>query len=110
MTRAEGSDLYDYEPEAGIFAAEVLAGLQQTVKTIAPKYFYDERGSQLFDAITQLPEYYPTRTELALFERYLPEVKQQVVAQPFVSWSTAAGRIKKFGGYWMYCGLPPTFR
>ena len=62
MTIAEGSGLYDYEPEASNFAAEVLAGLQQTVKTISPKYFYDERGSQLFDAITQLPEYYPTRT------------------------------------------------
>ena len=95
MTRAEGSDLYDYEPEAGIFAAEVLAGLQQTVKTIAPKYFYDERGSQLFDAITQLPEYYPTRTELALFELYLPEVKQQVEAQPFCVVEYGSGSNKK---------------
>ena len=97
MTRAEGSDLYDYEPEAGIFAAEV-AGLQQTIKTIAPKYFYDERGSQLFDAITQLPEYYPTRTELALFERYLPEVKQQVVAQPFCVVEYGSGSNKNSAG------------
>lgn len=48
---------------------EVLEGLTQTQKTLSPKYFYDERGSQLFDEITRLPEYYPTRTETALFEQ-----------------------------------------
>ena len=41
-------------------------GLTATRKRIAPKYFYDERGSQLFDAITELPEYYLTRTEIAI--------------------------------------------
>ena len=61
--------LYDYEPAFGVVAAEVLTGLQKDEKQISPKYFYDERGSQLFDAITQLPEYYHTRTELELFDR-----------------------------------------
>jgi len=42
---------------------EILAGLSAPEKMISPKYFYDERGSQLFDAITHLPEYYPTETE-----------------------------------------------
>jgi L-histidine N-alpha-methyltransferase len=46
--------------------ADVLAGLTSTPKTLPPRWFYDERGSELFDAITRLPEYYPTRTERAL--------------------------------------------
>lgn len=44
-------------------AADVRAGLTATPKTLPPKYFYDARGSELFDEITRLPEYYPTRTE-----------------------------------------------
>ena len=44
-------------------AADVVAGLTATPKTLPPKWFYDERGSQLFDEITRLPEYYPTRRE-----------------------------------------------
>jgi dimethylhistidine N-methyltransferase len=47
-------------------AAEVRAGLRLPLPTLPCKYFYDERGSALFDAITRLPEYYPTRTEAAI--------------------------------------------
>jgi dimethylhistidine N-methyltransferase len=43
-------------------------------RRISPKWFYDERGSQLFDAICDLPEYYPTRTELAILTRYADEI------------------------------------
>ena len=43
-------------------------------KSLSPKYFYDEQGSQLFEAITQLDEYYPTRTELGLFDAHLSEI------------------------------------
>ncbi len=50
------------------FAADVIAGLSADRKRIPAKYFYDERGSQLFEAITALPEYYPTRTELGILE------------------------------------------
>jgi L-histidine Nalpha-methyltransferase len=46
--------------------ADVLAGLTATPKTLPPKYFYDEHGSELFDEITRLEEYYPTRTERAI--------------------------------------------
>lgn len=53
---------------------EVLESLLAPQKTLAPKYFYDERGSQLFDEITRLPEYYPTRTETALFEAHSAEI------------------------------------
>jgi L-histidine N-alpha-methyltransferase len=49
-------------------AADVRAGLTASPKTLPPRWFYDERGSELFDQITRLPEYYPTRTERALLE------------------------------------------
>ena len=48
------------------FAADVVAGLRDNPKHLPPKYFYDARGSELFEEITRLPEYYPTRTELAI--------------------------------------------
>lgn len=54
--------------------AELLAGLLAPQASISPKYLYDELGSRLFDVITELPEYYPTRTEAAIFSRYLPEM------------------------------------
>jgi L-histidine N-alpha-methyltransferase len=49
--------------EAAKMAREVRLGLTATPKELAPKYFYDERGSQLFERITELPEYYPSRAE-----------------------------------------------
>ena len=49
--------------------ADVRAGLGATPKTLPPKWFYDDRGSELFDEITRLPEYYPTRTERAILDR-----------------------------------------
>jgi L-histidine N-alpha-methyltransferase len=52
---------------------EVAEGLSQPQKELPPKFFYDERGSRLFEQITQLPEYYLTRTERALLERWMPE-------------------------------------
>lgn len=48
------------------FAQDVIAGLTQRPKKLSPKYFYDETGSKLFEQITLLPEYYPTRTELRI--------------------------------------------
>ena len=48
----------------------ILAGLTAPQKHLAPKYLYDERGSQLFDEICSLPEYYPTRTEVGLLRTY----------------------------------------
>jgi len=53
---------------------EIISGLQQTEKMISPKYFYDERGSQLFDQITTLPEYYPTETELSIMRENIAEI------------------------------------
>ncbi len=54
------------EDAADALRADARAGLTATPKTLPPRWFYDERGSELFDEITRLPEYYPTRTERAL--------------------------------------------
>jgi dimethylhistidine N-methyltransferase len=56
------------------FASDVLSGLSAPRKWLAPKYFYDERGSQLFEAITELKEYYPTRCELAILREHKAEI------------------------------------
>ena len=60
--------------EAGDFARELLAGLAQRPRSIAPKFFYDAAGSALFDRICELPEYYPTRTELEILSRHAGEM------------------------------------
>ena len=54
------------------FEADVLAGLSRTQKFIPPKHFYDAAGSDLFEAITELAEYYPTRTEVTLLRKVAP--------------------------------------
>jgi L-histidine Nalpha-methyltransferase len=59
----------DAAHERGL-ADDVLDGLTRPFKELPPKHFYDERGCELFDAICELPEYYPTRTERALLERH----------------------------------------
>jgi dimethylhistidine N-methyltransferase len=56
------------------FRAAVLNGLAATPRAIPARWFYDRRGSELFEAITDLPEYYPTRTETALLESVSPEL------------------------------------
>nr|WP_077036662.1 L-histidine N(alpha)-methyltransferase [Pelomonas sp. KK5] len=56
------------------FAADLHAALSRRPRSISPKYFYDEIGSHLFEQICELPEYYPTRTELALLQRHAREM------------------------------------
>ncbi|TCW36385.1 dimethylhistidine N-methyltransferase [Marichromatium gracile] len=63
---APGVRFFDAHPTPDDLRAEVLAGLSSMPKRLSPKLLYDERGSQLFDAITELPEYYPTRTEIGI--------------------------------------------
>ena len=57
---------HDRQPDLPDAMAEAVAGLSRTAKRVPPKYFYDEAGSRLFDAITRLPEYYLTRTEVGI--------------------------------------------
>ena len=60
---------------------ELIEGLRKPEKTISPKYFYDERGSQLFEEITRLPEYYPTETELGIMQDNIGEIASLVGKQ-----------------------------
>ncbi|MEM6511752.1 MAG: L-histidine N(alpha)-methyltransferase [Pseudomonadota bacterium] len=60
---------------------ELVEGLTRDEKTISPKYFYDEVGSQLFDEITRLPEYYPTQTELGIMRDNIAEIAERVGRQ-----------------------------
>jgi L-histidine Nalpha-methyltransferase len=56
--------------------ADVRAGLTAEPKSLPPKYFYDERGSELFEEITRLPEYYPTRAETAILRARAGEIAE----------------------------------
>jgi dimethylhistidine N-methyltransferase len=60
------------------FRADVLAGLAAPIPAVPARWLYDRRGSELFEEITQLPEYYLTRTDMALLERHCPEVAEIV--------------------------------
>tara|TARA_R110002073_G_scaffold13223_10_gene56647 strand:- start:1233 stop:2213 length:981 start_codon:yes stop_codon:yes gene_type:complete len=64
----------DQQPVSNDSRAEVIAGLEQPQKQVNPKYFYDDRGSALFEQITQLQEYYPTRTEMAILRRHADDI------------------------------------
>ena len=66
----------DFHPPRVNMHADVLSGLSKTKKMIMPKYFYDARGSRLFDNITRLPEYYLTRTEDSIMTASLDEIAQ----------------------------------
>lgn len=63
-------NFYDFHPALADFRAEVTDGLRAEPKMLSPKFFYDKAGSELFDAITELPEYYPSRTEIGILERH----------------------------------------
>ncbi len=60
------------------FASDVIGGLLASPKRVPPKYFYDETGSHLFDRITELPEYYPTRCEMRILETQAAEIAKLI--------------------------------
>lgn len=75
QTKSDSSiELLDYCPETDSFLEEVVEGLKKLHKSLPSKFFYDERGSQLFDEICELPEYYPTRTEIAIMQSYIEQI------------------------------------
>lgn len=71
-------EFYDKNPQSGESTAELIDGLTAPKKSIPPKFFYDERGSELFTKITRTPEYYPTRTEMQLLADTSAELKDLV--------------------------------
>ena len=74
----EAISFYDAHPGAASLRDEVLAGLRRRPRAIPPKFFYDERGSQLFDQICDLPEYYQTRTEMEILHHCVPELVRHI--------------------------------
>jgi dimethylhistidine N-methyltransferase len=83
----------DRKPAKASFLEDVLAGLSSSPKTLPPKYFYDERGSRLFERICELPEYYPTRTELAMLKACGSEIAARVGPDAaIVEYGSGSGR------------------
>jgi len=66
------------DPQTRAFRDDVIAGLSSSIPAIPARWLYDQRGSELFDAITRLPSYYPTRTETALLHAIMPEIASHV--------------------------------
>ena len=62
------------DPQTRAFRDDVLAGLAAPIPAVPARWLYDRRGSELFDEITRLPVYYPTRTETALLHSVMPEI------------------------------------
>ena len=60
------------------FREDVLAGLSAPIPAVPARWLYDRRGSELFDEITRLPSYYPTRTETALLKQVMPEIAAHI--------------------------------
>ncbi|MFQ5746714.1 MAG: L-histidine N(alpha)-methyltransferase [Gemmatimonadota bacterium] len=71
-------------------ARDVRAGLTASPKTLPPKYFYDARGSRLFEAITELPEYYQTRTEKAILRRCAADVVEELGPRVLVEFGSGS--------------------
>ena len=69
---------WDSPQQNACLRMELAAGLLQTQASIAPKFFYDKLGSRLFAAITELPEYYPTRTEEAIFVEHMAAIRREL--------------------------------
>lgn len=79
--------------DANNFREAVLAGLTAPQKAVPARYLYDARGSELFEQITQLPEYYPTRTEIALLEAHAADIARlSAGADHMVEFGSGASR------------------
>jgi dimethylhistidine N-methyltransferase len=76
--KTETPSFYDAHPGGGNLREEVIAGLEADPRAIPPKFFYDERGSGLFDRICDQPEYYQTRTEMGILRDCVPELARYI--------------------------------
>ncbi|GAC1335424.1 MAG: L-histidine N(alpha)-methyltransferase [Beijerinckiaceae bacterium] len=70
----KANEALDWAPAEDEFASAVAEGLSGSPKSLPCRYFYDARGSELFEAITDLPEYYPTRTEAAILAAHASDI------------------------------------
>ena len=83
-TLAGRIEFRDLNPPLSDMRSEVLQGLSATPRYILSKYFYDQTGSQLFEKITELPDYYPTGAEISILERIAPTLKALIGDQVFL--------------------------
>jgi dimethylhistidine N-methyltransferase len=89
---AGGLALLDLEPARSDFLAQAIDGLSGSPRMLPSKFFYDERGSDLFQKICELPEYYVTRTETEILRRYTPEMAASIGENAeIVGFGTGAG-------------------
>jgi L-histidine N-alpha-methyltransferase len=88
MTSVEYRLPPDYR--AASLRADVLAGLTAMPKSLPPKWFYDAQGSALFDKITELPEYYPTRAERSILRAVAPEIASATGARTLVEFGSGS--------------------
>ncbi len=87
-----GVTLLDLEPAAADFLEQAIAGLSSDPRTLPSKFFYDERGSDLFLKICELPEYYVTRTETEILRHYGAEMAESIGENAeLVGFGTGAG-------------------
>lgn len=76
MSLKAPAELIDLEPKTTNMLKEVLVGLSKSQKTIPPKFLYDKKGSEIFEKICELPEYYPTRAETEILKTYSHEMAE----------------------------------
>lgn len=88
-------DYADSFGERDAFALDILVGLSERQKSIPSKYLYDARGSELFNQITELPEYYPTDCELEILEKRCSELSDIIDGHPFNLVELGAGFSRK---------------
>ena len=82
--------LIDVEQQHEAFARDVAQGLAAPQKTLPAKYFYDERGSQLYEQICTLPEYYPYRAERDILATYAPDIYDAMSHLPLVEFGSGS--------------------
>ena len=78
LSTRERVRIVDLHPKLGDLREEAIEGLRSSEKTLPCKYFYDTLGARLFEAITELPEYYPTRTEIGIMSRAVHEMADSI--------------------------------
>jgi len=89
---SSGVSVLDLEPAASDFLEQAIAGLSSSPRTLPSKFFYDERGSDLFQEICELPEYYVTRTETEILRQYGTEIAESIGENAeLVGFGTGAG-------------------
>lgn len=74
MTTVNAAEFIDLGIRPAHLLSEVLVGLSKSQKSINPKYLYDKKGSEIFEEIAKLPEYYPTRTESQILKKYAKQI------------------------------------